>query len=83
VEAASVRTRFADSAAATDGLKITLAVQEALAAILVPQVLALMVKSLLAAAGTPPEMTALVNAIAALVLLVSVTIFAAVAVPTG
>jgi hypothetical protein len=61
---------------------MTLTVQVALAAMLVPQVL-VAVKSVLAAAGAPPEMAALVKAIAALVLLVSVTIFAAVAVPTG
>lgn len=73
---------MAVSAAATDGLKMTLTVQVALAAMLVPQVL-VAVKSVLAAAGAPPEMAALVKAIAALVLLVSVTIFAAVAVPTG
>ena len=82
MEAASVRTRFAVSAAATDGLKITLTVQELFAAMLVPHVL-VDVKSVLAAAGTPPEMPALVKAIAALVLLVRVTIFAAVGVPTG
>ncbi len=73
---------MAVSAEATEGLKITLTVQEPLAAMLVPQVL-VVVKSVLAAVGEPPEMAALVNAIAALVLLVSVTIFAAVAEPTG
>jgi hypothetical protein len=76
VEAASVRTRLAVSAAATDGLKTTLTVHDALAAMLVPHVV-VEVKSVLAAAGEPPETVALVNAIAELELLVSVTIFAA------
>jgi hypothetical protein len=68
--------RLAVSAAATDGLKTTLTVHEALAAMLVPQVL-VAVKSALAAAGEPPVTVALVKVIAALELLVSVTTFAA------
>ena len=63
--AASARTRLAVSAAATVGLKTTLTVHEALAAMLVPHVL-VAVKSVLAVAGEPPETVALVNAIAAL-----------------
>jgi hypothetical protein len=75
--AASARTRLAVSAAATDGLKTTLTVHEALAAMLVPQVLVGDVKSALAATGEPPVTVALVKAMAALELLVRVTIFAA------
>jgi hypothetical protein len=73
---------LAVSAAATDGLNTTLIVQELLAAMLEPHVV-VAVKSVLAAAGEPPETIALVNAIAAVEPFVSVTILGAVAVPTG
>jgi hypothetical protein len=73
---------LAVSAAATDGLKMTLIVQELLAATVEPHV-AVAVKSVSAAVGAPPETTALVNAIAAAEPFVSVTVLGAVAVPTG
>jgi hypothetical protein len=56
-------------------------VQLAPAAILVPQVFAGDVKSVFAAAGTPPEIATLENAMAVVVLLLTVTICAAVGVP--
>jgi hypothetical protein len=73
---------LAVSAAATDGLKTTLIVQELLAAMAEPHVV-VAVKSASAAVGAPPETTALVKAIAAAEPFVNVTIFGAVAVPTG
>ncbi len=83
VESPSVMTRLAVSTAATEGVKTTLIVQEAPAAMLVPQVFAVGAKSVLAAAGEPPEMATLVNATAVMLLFVSVTICAAVGVPTS
>jgi hypothetical protein len=56
-------------------------VQVAPAAILVPQVFAGDLKSVFAAAGTPPEIATLVNAMAVVVLLLTVTICVAVGVP--
>src|ERR1700692_3052182 len=56
-------------------------VQVAPAAMLVPQVFAGDVKSVSAAAGTPPEIATPVNAMAVVGLLVNVTVCAAVGVP--
>lgn len=83
VESESVITRFAVSTAATDGVKTTLMVQEAPGAMLVPHVFDGEVKSVLAAAGAPPETATPVNAIAEIVLFVNVTVFAAVGAPTN
>jgi hypothetical protein len=60
-----------------------LMVQEAPAAILVPQVFDGEAKSVSAAPGEPPVTVTLVNAIAALLLFVSVTVCAGVVVPTS
>jgi hypothetical protein len=84
VLSASVKTSLAVSegvgGGTTVGLNVTLTAQEAPAAMLAPQVLAEMAKSVLAAAGLPPVMAA-ANAIAAFVLFVSVTVWAALVVP--
>jgi hypothetical protein len=58
-------------------------VQEVPAAMLDPQVFEGEVKSVLAAAGEPPDTATLVNATAVMLLFVSVTICAAVGVPTS
>jgi hypothetical protein len=79
----STITTFAVSAPATDGVKTTLMVQEAPAAILVPQVFDGEAKSVSAAAGEPPVTVTLENAIAAPLLFVSVTVCAGVVVPTN
>ena len=78
-------TRFAVSADANDGLNTTLIVHGVPTAIVPTHVVdvVVVVKSELAAVGAPPETTALVNAIAALELFVSVTVWAAAAAPTG
>jgi hypothetical protein len=83
VESASVMTRLAVSATAAEGLNVTLIVQDAPAGMLGLHVFDADAKSVFAPAGTPPETTTLVNAIAAAELLVSVTVFAAEAVPTN
>lgn len=72
---------MAVSAAATDGLKTTLMVQGVPTTTLPVQVVEKL-KSVLAAAGEPPDTTAPVKPIGEAEALVNVTTFAAVAVPT-
>jgi uncharacterized membrane-anchored protein len=83
LESPSAITKFAASTAATEGVKTTLIVQEAPAAMLVPQVFDGEEKSVSAAAGEPPVTVTLVNAIAVILLFVSVTVCAGVVVPTS
>ena len=80
-EAPSVMTRLAVSGPLTDGVNTTVMVQDEFAAMLWPHVV-LATKSEFAAAGAPFEMTAPLNAIGRIELLVSVTVWGAEGLPT-
>lgn len=78
----SVKTSFADSAAATEGLKVTPRMQDAPEATLLPHVLDEIAKSTLAAGGVIATPATLVMARAEFELFVRVTAWAALVVPT-